>query len=678
MRRSRILRAVPDLPIRLKLILAFLAVIGVGGVASLFIGTRIMHRTIITLAQDKVRHDLSAAWMVYNEKLHGIFDVIRISATRETLRDALAAGKPARLAGTLEGVRRQFGLDILTLTDARGKVVLRARRPENSGEDRSSDPLVGRALRKEDAAATAVLSRAELLEEGADLADRARIEIVSTPMADDRPEAREDRGLVLEAAAPVTDDRGAVLGVLYGAALLNRNFEIVDKVKDNVFEGERYKGRDIGTATIFQGDLRIATNVRDEAGARAVGTRVSREVGRAVLDEGRAWIDRAFVVTDWYISAYDPIRDAGGRIVGMLYVGILEKPYLDRRDAVMGTFTGLAILCALVLLLILALLTLGITRPLRAMVEATDKISRGELDHRLGIESRDEVGRLARSFDRMTEDLRKANAKLIEWARTLEGRVEERTRELREMQDHLVQSEKLAFLGKIAAGVAHEINNPLTSILINTHLMLEQEDRIAPFRENLTLMAEETARCALIVRRLLEFARQTPPRMERAGINELIERAGQLLEVQAGVRNIKIAMDLAPGLPAIELDRSQIQQVFWNLTINALEAMPDGGTLTLVSRPGAAPGTVEVEIADTGVGIPRENLTRLFDPFFTTKSSGTGLGLAVTHGIIERHGGTIEVKSEVGRGSAFTLKFPAAKEGDPDAGHASETNPGRG
>jgi len=676
--RIRVFRAVPDLPIRLKLILAFLAVIGVGGIVSLFIGTRIMHRTIITLAQDKVRHDLSAAWMVYNEKLHGIADVVRISAARETIRDALAAGKPAPLAGTLEGVRRQFGLDFLSLTDARGRVVLRARRPENSGEDRSSDPLIGRALRKEDAAATAVLSRAELLEESADLADRARIETIPTPMAEAGAETREDQGLVLEAASPVTDDRGAVLGVLYGAILLNRNFEIVDKVKDIVFEGERYKGRDVGTVTIFQDDLRIATNVQNETGARALGTRVSREVGRTVLGEGRAWVDRAFVVTDWYISAYDPIHDAGGRIVGMLYVGMLEKPYLDRRDAVMGTFTGLAILCALSLLLILSLLTLGITRPLRAIVEATDKIAQGELDHRLRIASRDEVGRLARSFDRMTEDLQKANANLVEWGRTLERRVEERTRELREMQDHLVQSEKLASLGKIAAGVAHEINNPLTSILINTHLMLEQGDRIAPFRENLTLMAEETSRCALIVRRLLDFARQTPPRMERARVNELIERTGRLLEVQAGVHHIKIAMDLDPGLPTIELDRHQIQQVFWNLTINAIEAMPDGGTLTLISRPGATPGTVDVEVADTGVGIPRENLTRLFEPFFTTKSSGTGLGLAVTYGIIERHGGTIEVKSEVGRGSIFTIKFPAVKEGDRDAGHASETDPGRG
>ena len=331
----------------------------------------------------------------------------------------------------------------------------------------------------------------------------------------------------------------------------------------------------------------------------------------------------------------------------------------------------MAVLCTLGLLAILSLLTLGITRPLRAMVEATDKIAQGDLDHRIGLDSRDEIGHLARSFDRMTEDLRKANANLVEWARTLEGRVEERTHELREMQDHLIQSEKLASLGKIAAGVAHEINNPLTSILINTHLMLEQVEPSFPFRENLDLMADETARCAVIVKRLLDFARQTPPLKTRADVNALIERACQLLDVQAGVRNIGIVKTLDRGLPPIELDKNQIQQVLWNLAINAIEAMPRGGTLTFVSRPGEEPGTVEVVVADTGVGIPRENLTKLFDPFFTTKSTGTGLGLAVTYGIIQQHGGTIDVKSEVDHGAVFSIKFPAAKEGAPDAGQIS-------
>jgi two-component system NtrC family sensor kinase len=649
-----------DLPLRIKLTLSFLAVISFGGIVTLFMGTRLEHRTIFDLAQAKVRHDLASAWMVYNERLNDIRDIVRLNSKRESIQRALVLGQKDILQRDLEFVRKDFQLDILTLTDAQGKVVFRARQPETDGDDQSKDPLVSRALRREVAVSTQIVPRAELLKEGADLAAKSYLKFIPTEKAAVRPEDHEENGLMLKAAAPLINDQGTLIGVLYGGILLNQNYDIVDRVKDIVFKGEKYKGKEIGTVTVFQNDLRISTNVTDDQGNRAIGTRVSEEVNQAVLREGKPWIGPAFVVTHWYITAYEPIKDIDATIIGMLYVGMLEKPYIDIRNSVMLKFASLAALCAVILLVILFFITSTIIDPLRGMVVATNKIAQGDLNHRVDVDFRDEIGQLAHSFNLMTENLKIANENLLQWGKTLEKRVEERTKELREMQDYLIRSEKLASLGKMAAGIAHEINNPLTSILINTHLLLEKSEKKDANFENLTLIADETSRCAQIVKGLLEFSRQNPPEKTRSDINELIERTTQLLENQASFQNVKIIKNLDSRLPLIEVDKTKIQQVFWNLMLNACAAMPKGGNLTISSRLEDDRQYVEIVFIDTGVGILRENINRLFDPFFTTKSSGTGLGLAVSYGIIQQHDGKIEVKSEVGQGSVFTVKLPVS------------------
>jgi two-component system NtrC family sensor kinase len=271
---------------------------------------------------------------------------------------------------------------------------------------------------------------------------------------------------------------------------------------------------------------------------------------------------------------------------------------------------------------------------------------------------KDEVGQLAQSFNQMTENLKLANEHLIQWGKTLEKRVEERTQELKGMQDFLVQSEKLASLGKMAAGVAHEINNPLTSILINTHLMLEKLDKSHEFYESLSLIADETSRCTQIVKGLLEFSRQNPPQKVFTNINTLVERTSLLLENQASFQNIQVIKELDSGLPPVKLDKNKIQQVFWNLMINAAEAMSGGGTLTIKTQFSENKKEAEVLFMDTGMGIPKEIISKLFDPFFTTKTSGAGLGLAICYGIVEQHNGKIEVGSELGKGAVFTIRLP--------------------
>ena len=402
------------------------------------------------------------------------------------------------------------------------------------------------------------------------------------------------------------------------------------------------------------------TNVKKANGERAIGTRVSKEVNQAVLKEGKPWIHRAFVVNDWYIAAYEPIKNIDGRIIGILYVGMLEKPYIDLRNNVMIKFTGMAILCVVFLLTILFFITSTIIHPIQGVVFATNKIAQGDLDHKVEINFRDEIGQLAQSFNQMTENLKKANEKLIKWGKTLEKRVKERTKELREMQDYLIQSEKLTSLGKMSAGVAHEINNPLTSILINTHLMLEKLEKNHAFHEYLSLIADETTRCTNIVKGLLEFSRQSLPQKAYTDINEIINHTLQLLENQTSFQNISITKKLNQNLPQIRVDKDKVEQVFWNLMINASEAMPGGGTLNISSQFSTDKKYIEIEFIDTGKGIPKVNINKLFDPFFTTKSSGTGLGLAVSYGIIEQHQGKIEVKSELGQGSVFTISLPIA------------------
>lgn len=647
-----------SLPLRAKFILSFLIVISFGGVIALVFGTRLEHKTIFNLAQAKVRHDLASAWMVYNEKLNGIRDIVRLNSSRESIQRAIKTNDKEILEKYLGRVAKDFDLDILTLTDSQGRVIIRARQPEVSGDDQSQDPLVSRALKGDTVTGTQIIPREELVKEGKDLAERAYLRIIPTPKAEPRAEDHEEKGMMLKAAAPIADERGTIIGVLCGGILLNQDYEIVDRVKEIVYKGEKYKGAETGTATIFQNDLRISTNVKNADGERAIGTLVSKEVHQAVLDEGKQWIDRAFVVNDWYITAYEPIKNIDGEIIGILYVGMLEKPYIDLRNNVMLTFTGIAILCVVLLLVILFFITSTIIHPLQKMVVGTNKIAQGDLNHKVEINFRDEIGQLSQSFNLMTENLKKANENLIQWGKTLEGRVEERTKELRDTQDQLIQSEKMASLGKMAAGVAHEINNPLTSILINTHLMLEKIGKNPAFQESLALIADETQRCTNIVKGLLEYSRQNPPQKAYADVNQIISRILALLENQASFQNIRIIKNLDPKLPKIKLDKDKIKQVFWNLLINASEAMPNGGSLTIISQLSADKKTIEIIFIDNGVGIPREAMNKLFDPFFTTKTSGTGLGLAVSYGIIDQHQGKIEVKSEVGQGSVFVVSLP--------------------
>jgi two-component system NtrC family sensor kinase len=239
--------------------------------------------------------------------------------------------------------------------------------------------------------------------------------------------------------------------------------------------------------------------------------------------------------------------------------------------------------------------------------------------------------------------------------------LKERDERLKEYtQQQIMKSERLATLGQLAAGVAHEINNPLGAVLMYAHLSLEEIEARDPRRKNLEKVVGETTRCKDIVKGLLDFARQTEPKVEESDVNEILKRTLSMLENQALFQNVRIIRAFWPSLPKVMTDSSQIQQVFTNIILNGGEAIDGEGELTIATRTSPDNKSIEIEFTDTGCGIPRENLEKIFDPFFTTKEvgRGTGLGLAVSYGIIARHRGTIEVKSELGKGTTFIVRLP--------------------
>ena len=330
------------------------------------------------------------------------------------------------------------------------------------------------------------------------------------------------------------------------------------------------------------------------------------------------------------------------------------------------------IISTTVMLVLLSLCHYLLTRkyicdPIQGLLEQTQSLSEGDLSARVKNLSKDEIGELGRSFNNMADNLNQAQLELKEWGNTLEQKVEQRTAEMSDMQSQLLRSAKLASMGELVAGVAHEINNPLTGILMFASLSSKTPDLPQQVKDNLDLIVSETGRCAKIVRGLLEFARESFPEKKRDSINRIIEHTLTLVSQQIILQDVDIQCHCGDSLPDLEVDADQLQQVFFNMFINAGQAMPNGGTLIISTQWIDKDKEIEIVVEDTGTGISQENLDKVFDPFFSTKSQkGFGLGLSVSYGIIQNHGGRVDVKSREGEGTRFSIYFPVDDELSPD------------
>ncbi|MDH3455657.1 MAG: ATP-binding protein [Gemmatimonadota bacterium] len=650
--------------LRARLLSRYLVILGIGGLVTSLIGSWIVSSTIMAQMHRALAHNLGTVRTIYEQRLLGLELVVRLTAFGPSVEHYLAAGDTSALVDHLDRIRCDNGFDFLTVTDPRGVVIGRTTERRHAGDDVSSLNLVAAALSGRSAAATEILTHEQLARENPELRARAQLPVSASPSGGSSPEpSAVTSGLVMMAAAPVRSADRPVSGALYGGILLNRNYEMVDGVWNVLYGGERYQDKHVGAVGIFQHDVCISTSVKNARGERAVGRRASQAVRGSAAGEGAAWDRRGVADEQGYVSAYEPLRNYAGDVVGALRVGVLQRLYTATRDRVILSFFAIATAGFLLIIIVTDFMVRQITRPIGAMVAATHNLAAGRFDQDVRIDGRGEIALLARSFNQMSESLRQMQEAQEEWGRTLEEKVQQRSEQLIAMQNRVAQSEKLASLGMLAAGVAHEINNPLGGVLSLTSLALEDLPIEHPARQNLEEVVRQSDRCREIVKGLLEFSRQQEAGSDRVDVLQMIDETLALMSKQALFFNVKLKKNYDATVPMVLADRSQLQQVFMNIVMNAVQAMGERGLLT-VEVVATKDALVEIQVSDTGCGIPPGDIDRVFDPFYTTKKdgAGTGLGLSIAYGIITKHRGTISVASEVGKGTVVTIRLPASPE----------------
>lgn len=634
----------------------------------------------------KVNADLEVAREGFRLLQAERLSTLELLAQSYAFRSNLRAGATAALGNQLETLRTTSGFDFLHLIDPQGRRLVEVSR---TGGERSPDsPQLERAVSSGfPSVGLEVFGPDELRREAPELASRAQVPLHAAPGA--RPGARqnESRGLVLRTLYPLMDESGRVAALLDGGVLLNRNYTFVDAIRALVYGPGSVPPEGWGAVTLLLGDTRISTNVRLEEGERALGTQVAAKVRERVLEQGQTLVTRAWVVNQWYISAYQPLYDAGGERVGILHTGFTEAPFQTEFARAVALLVG-ALLLGLAAGAWLAFRgARAIFQPIE-MMSAVVQAEQSGGRRRIGpVRARDEIGDLARQLDSMLDQLEQRRRIILANTEQLESRVAERTAQveahnrqlqttvglLREARQRMGAAEKFAALGELTAGVAHEINNPVAVILGNLDVIIAElgKEGSAPVRTELDLIVQQIYRIRSIVDKLLRYARPAEyvEALDPVDVNELLEDTLVLVRHELARKAITAECRLqASG--AVQINRQELQQVVVNLIINAIRALPQGGRLELSTEDLDA-HRVRIRVKDYGEGIPRANLDRVFDPFFTTRrEKGTGLGLSVSYSLVTRYGGEVSVDSEPGQWTRFDVALrrepaPKREEGCP-------------
>ncbi|MDD5109461.1 MAG: cache domain-containing protein [Candidatus Omnitrophica bacterium] len=590
--------------LKIKILSTLFISILIFSVAVLFLGTRIIKNDIIARAQNQVKNDLFIAHSVY----YGEIEAIK------------AAFNLAPLAVDLNKVKQSLGLDYLYVV-------------EDKDKDKVRSEIVLGAFKGQPTGANRIIGKEELLEMSQDIYRKAEIEIRPTPKSHPNTQKVLDKAMAIGYAMPVFDGQGKVKQVIYGGKILNRDFALVDKIRNLVFEDKFYNGKPLGTVTIFLDDIRIATNVLDNRGQRAIGTVVSDRVYKKVVEDAKMWLDRAFVVTDWYLTAYEPIKNIKGEIIGILYVGLLEKPFKDMEKRIFLGFLAIVSLVAVLAAISSYILAYSISQPVTGMLEATDRISSGQLDYRLKSQVNiKELNYLAEAFNIMASKLKERQESYLD----------------------------------LISFVAHELKGILSSTILNAYSVRDGFLGMINFKQTKAMdsVARNLDYLDATVKNFLNLSRIEKGHLELNKVDLLIKEdvfdpAVDAFSKQAADKHIFIVNNIEPGLK-IEADLNLFQVVANNLMGNAIKYGLSGGKIILSSK--AAGKDIDIEIYNDGRPLSVSEQDKLFKKFsrlnseFGKKIQGTGLGLFITREIVNQHGWQIRVEPS-DKGNTFKLKL---------------------
>lgn len=614
----------------------------------------------------KVNTDLAVSHDAFSRIRQDYLNNLERLAESYQFRSALEAGNTQSVLKQVKSLKEQKEFSFLKVAFIKenGNMILNERRNSSS----LLNAITGTAN-----VGVEIYSSKELKAEDPKLFELVQLPLLKTVRARPSDRTLEDRAMVVRAIYPIKDSRGKVIALLDGGVLLNGNFDFVDAIRDLAYGKGSLPEGSFGTVTVFLEDVRISTNVPLKEGERALGTRVSNEVRTKVLDKGNTWIDRAFVVNDWYVSSYEPIIDIDGKNVGMLYAGFLEKPF---RDSLWSALLGLVLMFLLLMLLSAWAAIRGarnIFKPIEKMSDVVLSTQEGGAKRVGLVESKDELGTLSHEFDGMLDQLQLRSQEIQNWADSLEDKVELRTFELkkknqdlensiqllRQTRQQLVVAEKLAALGELTAGVAHEINNPTAVMLGNLDVMVEElGDNAKPVQQEIDLVIEQIYRIRDIINRLLQYAHpdEFSGYISVVEVNSLVMDTLKLVSHLRNESKFVIDTDLKAD-QVIEVNPQEIQQVLVNLIVNAIHVLPEKkGEILIKTRNWKDQGVV-ISIIDNGAGIDDKHLKQIFNPFFSTKGQGegTGLGLSISYGLVRRYGGNLTAESKLGKGSEFSV-----------------------